>query len=93
MKTTPRKTRPGTRDAALDRSVGQRMRAIRERNEITQGEMAERTGFSQSTVSRLEAGGQPWTLTIRTKVAAALGVAPSELEGTNDGADALDAAG
>jgi transcriptional regulator with XRE-family HTH domain len=52
---------------------------VRERLFVTQEELAERTGVSRATISRIESGQQrPRISTIR-KLAAALGVSPETL--------------
>ncbi len=56
-----------------------RLREVRERKWITQDELAERTGLSVPTISRLENGhNAPRIRTVRT-LAEALGVDPDEL--------------
>jgi transcriptional regulator with XRE-family HTH domain len=56
-----------------------RLRAVRERQLLTQAELAERARVNPKTVIALEAGAEhPRPSTVR-KLAAALGVAPSEL--------------
>lgn len=64
---------------------GSKMRALRESKFLTQAELAELSGATESTINRIENGlQQPRISTIR-KIAAALGVEPGELvEGGGD---------
>jgi len=56
-----------------------RLRAIRERAALTQRELAAKAGVTYVQISRIERGKvEPYPSTIR-KLAAALGVAPSDL--------------
>lgn len=55
------------------------LRSVRERKYVTQQELAERTGLTEATISRIENGlNQPRISTVR-KLADALGVHPDEL--------------
>ena len=55
------------------------LRAIRERQALSQAELADRAGISRVSVVRIENGdAEPYPSTTR-KLAAALGVAPADL--------------
>jgi transcriptional regulator with XRE-family HTH domain len=56
-----------------------KLREVRERLLVTQDELAERTGISRATLSRLENGLQRPRISTVRKLAAALGVDASEL--------------
>lgn len=56
-----------------------KLRAVRERLFITQEELAERTGMSRATISRIESDLQRPRISTVRKLAAALGVQPEEL--------------
>ncbi len=53
--------------------IGEEVRRLREAAGLSQRELAERMGSSQSVVARLEAGGVEPTLATLDRVAAALG--------------------
>ena len=59
---------------------GMRLRELRERRVLSQGQLAERAGVGRNTINRLEGGrlkkARPSTL---QKIAGALGVNPEEL--------------
>lgn len=55
-----------------------RLRLVRERQALTQDELAAKAGVSRQTVLKIEAGLEPRPATVR-KLAAALGVKPSAL--------------
>ncbi|MDT7742203.1 MAG: hypothetical protein QOE59_1281 [Actinomycetota bacterium] len=59
--------------------VGPRLRALRTARNITLTELAESTGISLSTLSRLESGGRRPTLELLLPLARAFGVALDEL--------------
>ena len=62
-----------------------RLRTLRERQALTQRELADLAGVSRTTIVTLEQGADsPYPSTVR-KLARALGVAPAEL--MNDGED------
>jgi len=63
------------------------LRAVRESKALTQGELAQRAGTTQHTISRIEQGTlqQPRLTTVR-RLAAALDVAPAELMAPSLGA-------
>lgn len=56
-----------------------KLRPIRERLFVTQEELAERTGMSRATISRLEGGQQRPRISTVRKLAEALGVPPEAL--------------
>lgn len=61
------------------RRAATRLRALREQSELTQLELADRSGITHEAISRLElAHCSPWPDTL-AKLAAALGVAPADL--------------
>ena len=61
------------------KTVGEHIRAARERAVLNQGELAHAAGISRSSLSMIENGRkQPRMTTIR-KIAQALGVPPGEL--------------
>jgi quercetin dioxygenase-like cupin family protein/DNA-binding XRE family transcriptional regulator len=66
--------------ATLD-AVGPRLRALRQRRELTLNELAERTGISTSTLSRLEAGLRRPTLEQLLPLAGTYGVTLDDLVG------------
>jgi transcriptional regulator with XRE-family HTH domain len=55
-----------------------RLLAVRERQALTQDELAAKAGVSRQTVLKIEGGLEPRPATVR-KLAAALGVKPSDL--------------
>ncbi|ORM37403.1 XRE family transcriptional regulator [Williamsia sp. 1135] len=62
-------------------AVGPRLRALRREREITLAELAESTGISESTLSRLESGGRKPTLELLLPLAKAYGFPLDELVG------------
>lgn len=56
-----------------------RLRSVRERLFVTQEELAQRTGMSRATISRIESGQQRPRISTVRKLAAALGVLPETL--------------
>lgn len=63
-----------------------KLREARERQFVTQQELAERTGLTEATISRIENGlNQPRISTVR-RLADALGVQPEELVQWGDNA-------
>ena len=56
-----------------------KVRNVRERLFVTQEELAERTGMSRATISRIESGQQRPRISTVRKLAAALGVPPETL--------------
>jgi transcriptional regulator with XRE-family HTH domain len=67
-------------DAVLT-AVGPRLRALRQEREVTLAELAEATGISTSTLSRLESGQRRATLELLLPLARAHGVQIDELVG------------
>lgn len=61
-------------DARLAYEIGRQVRELREAQELSQSQLAERLGTTQSVIARLEAGGSKPTLRTLERVAAALGV-------------------
>jgi transcriptional regulator with XRE-family HTH domain len=55
------------------------LRSVRERLFVTQEELAERTGISRATISRIETGQQRPRISTVRKLAAALNVPPEML--------------
>lgn len=60
-------------------AVGARLKALRQRRDLTLTELAARTGISTSTLSRLESGGRRPTLELLLPLARAHGVTLDEL--------------
>jgi transcriptional regulator with XRE-family HTH domain len=56
-----------------------RLREVRLRKVLTQEELAQRSGVAEATISRIESGQQEARISTIRKLAAALGVEPSEL--------------
>ena len=56
-----------------------KLRSVRERLFVTQEELAERTGMSRATISRIESGQQRPRISSVRRLATALGVPPEEL--------------
>ncbi|MCW2817401.1 MAG: family transcriptional regulator [Marmoricola sp.] len=67
-------------DTVLD-AVGPRLRALRLEKEMTLADLAEATGVSTSTLSRLESGGRRPTLELLLPIARVHGVALDDLVG------------
>lgn len=67
-------------DVALA-AVGPRLRALRQRRDLTLTELSRQTGISVSTLSRLESGGRRPTLELLLPLAKAHGVPLDELVG------------
>jgi len=63
---------------------GEALRRIRERKLITQAELAEKSGITISTLSRLENGLQQARISTVRKLALALGVNADEILGEPD---------
>ncbi len=62
--------------------VGERLRELRKRQQVTLSVLAERTGISTSTLSRLESGGRRPTLELLLPLAQAYQVSLDELVGS-----------
>jgi len=56
-----------------------RLREARLRKVLTQEELAQRSGVAEATISRIESGQQEARISTVRKLAAALGIEPSEL--------------
>jgi transcriptional regulator with XRE-family HTH domain len=69
-------------DAAALAAVGPRLRALRQQRGTTLTQLAETTGISVSTLSRLESGGRKPTLELLVPLARAHEVSLDELVGT-----------
>src|SRR6188508_1098393 len=76
----------GTIAAALD-LVGPRLQGIRKRRGITLGDLAERTGISKSTLSRLENGQRRPSLELLLPLAQAYRVPLDDLVGAPEVGD------
>ena len=55
-----------------------RLKALRERQALTQEELARKAGINRVTLARIETGAEPYPATVR-KLAEALGVEPAAL--------------
>ncbi|MDQ6900829.1 MAG: helix-turn-helix domain-containing protein [Candidatus Dormibacteraeota bacterium] len=64
----------GYEQAKAAYEVGRMIRELREARQLSQRELAERMGTTQSVVGRLEAGGSKPTLVTLERVAQALGL-------------------
>jgi ribosome-binding protein aMBF1 (putative translation factor) len=64
----------GYQEAKAAYEVGKMIRQLREAQQLSQRELAERMGTTQSVVGRLEAGGSRPTLATLERVAQALGL-------------------
>ena len=69
-----RGARTGYEEAKAGYEVGRMIRQLREARNLSQRELAERMGTTQSVVGRLEAGGSRPTLLTLERVAQALGL-------------------
>ena len=63
---------------------GPKVRAARERADLSQAQLAERLGFDQSTVSRWELGPRLLVPSVADRLAEVLGVKPKSLLDTRD---------
>ncbi|HEY8530883.1 MAG TPA: helix-turn-helix transcriptional regulator [Limnochorda sp.] len=61
--------------------LGQRLQALRVQRGLTQVQLAQRAGVSQTVIARLEAGKRSGRLETWVRLAAALGVTLDELVG------------
>jgi transcriptional regulator with XRE-family HTH domain len=64
--------RKGYEDARLAYELGRRVRDLREAHGLSQRQLAERVGTTQSVIARLEVGGTKPSLSTLERVAAAL---------------------
>lgn len=69
----------GEANPTADQALGARIRALRERRELTQAEFAEALGLDQSAVSRIEDGSRPLTARELASASSALAVTISGL--------------
>lgn len=60
-------------------ALSKKMRELREKQRITQGELAKRIGSSQSRISKLETGDSSVSLDLQIRTMFALGVTKEEL--------------
>lgn len=67
-------TTTGYEQAKAAYELGRMIRELREARQLSQRELAERMGTTQSVVGRLEAGGSRPTLVTLERIAQALGV-------------------
>ena len=67
------------RGAVLSRSIGIRIKAARRHRQLTQAELARRSGIARANIARLEAGVHSPTVPTLKRVAHALGVTFSRL--------------
>ena len=65
----------------IEREVGRRIKAIRQRNGITQDQLADMTGLNRVHLYRLETGKQSMTLRTLKLIADSLGVRVRDLFG------------
>lgn len=65
--------RKGYEDARLAYELGRRLRELRDARGLSQRQLAERVGTTQSVIARLEAGGTKPSLSTLERVASALG--------------------
>jgi len=63
----------------ISKKLGQNLKRIREKKNMTQGDICRATGFDRGYVSRVENGEKNPTLLNLEKIAKALGIEPSEL--------------
>lgn len=70
------------RKKSIEDVVAERIRVERERQGLSQAELARRSGVSQSNLTRLENGGRACTISTLTKLAHGLGMKPAELLGS-----------
>ena len=79
------------REAARQQRLlfGERLRTLRKNAGLTQQQLAERSGFTASVIARYESGGSLPRPQALEKLAAALGVPVSDLDGSNSNADKI----
>ncbi len=65
-----------------------RLRGVRERQAVTQRELADTSGVAQANISRIESGEQKARLSTVRRLAVALGVAPGDLMAPPDATSA-----
>jgi transcriptional regulator with XRE-family HTH domain len=64
---------------AASRAFGQRMRELRDREGVSQDNLARESGIHSTSIGRIERGGREPRLTTILKLADGLGVEPGEL--------------
>lgn len=70
---------PGMNEADLERLLGLRIQALRQRSRLTQEELAERVDLTVGTISNIERGARRTRLSTAAALASALGVSLPEL--------------
>jgi transcriptional regulator with XRE-family HTH domain len=75
----PRPTQPDERVLTRRREVGERIRHVRERHNLTQHQVCGRSGIDVATYSRIEQGHASPKLDTLIRVADAIGVELAEL--------------
>lgn len=63
----------------IKRAVGKRIKAVRQRNGLTQDQLAEQVGLSSKYISGIERGVENPTMDILIRVAKVLGIEPYDL--------------
>ena len=67
------------RGAVLARAIGIKVKAIRQHRQLTQAELARRSGIARANIARIEAGAHSPTVSTLKRVAHALGIRFSTL--------------
>ena len=88
MRTMRRRGKPSDPQAALAKTVGERLREIRKQQRITLVELAKASGVDAATISRIETGRMTGTLASHMRLARALGSKVTELYGSIENAQA-----
>ena len=72
-------------------TVGERIKALRKKYGLTQGDLADLSGYKKTSITHIELG--QWNPTPKTlaKIAAALHTTPAYLLGWEDGSDTISA--
>ena len=65
--------------------IGKRIAELRKAKGLTQAQLAEKTGFSQSNIGRIETGRYSVGLDVLAKIAEALGASVELISKENDG--------
>lgn len=71
-----------------DETVGKRLRALRERNHLTQDELTEKANLGKGTVSLYELGKRTVDTFVMMQLCHALDVDPNELMGVKESSEA-----